>query len=178
MNNTTTKKLVTTALFATLVFLATTFFKIEIAPRTMVHMGNAMVVVSFIVLGTRYGMIASALGLGLFDIVHGYLSSMHFIMFETILVVSVLGVVYKLLKHKDTLLNVMTLGIIAGLVKIIVVFTRRYIEYLLTVGNDTVFTLALTRTTNTFITAVVTVIAVPIIYFAIKPIIKPFINKF
>lgn len=178
MNNTATKKLVSTALFAALVFLATTFFKIEIAPRTMVHMGNAMVVVSFLVLGTRYGMLASALGLGLFDIVNGYLSSMHFIMFETILVVSVLGVVYKLLKRKDTLFNVITLGVIAGLVKIIAVFTRRYIEYALTVGNDTVLSLAITRTTNTFITAVVTVIAVPIIYFAIKPIVKPLINKF
>lgn len=177
MNNTATKKLVSTALFAALVFLATTFFKIEIAPRTMVHMGNAMVVVSFLVLGTHYGMLASALGLGLFDIVNGYLSSMHFIMFETILVVGVLGVVYKLLKQKDTLINVTALGIIAGLVKIIAVFTRRYIEYSLTVGNNTVLSLALARTTNTFITAAVTVIAVPIIYFAIKPMVKSFINK-
>lgn len=177
MNNISTKKIVSTALFAALVFLATTFFKIEIAPRTMVHMGNAMVVVGFLVLGTRYGMLAAVLGLGLFDILNGYFSSMHFIMFETILVVSALSVVYRLLKQKDTLFHVMTLGVIAGIVKVIAVFTRRYIEYALTVGNDTVFSLTITRTTNTFITAVVTVVAVPIIYFAIKPIIKPLINK-
>ncbi|QTU82614.1 ECF transporter S component [Carnobacteriaceae bacterium zg-C25] len=172
MKQQTTKNLVFTALFAALVFLATTFFKIEVAPRTMVHMGNAMVVVSFLVLGTKYGMIASVIGLGVFDIANGYLSSIHFVILETILVVGVIGLVFNKMKRNDSFFNVVTLGVIAGLVKIIAIFIRRYITFLLTVGNDTVLALTLARMYNTFITAIVTVIAVPILYFAIKPMIE------
>lgn len=172
MTSKATKYIVTTALFAALIFLSVSFFKIEVAPRTMVHMGNAMVVVSFLVLGTHYAMIAATVGLGVFDVLNGYLSSVHFIILESVIVVAVLGVVFNLLKKRDTLLNVAILGVVAGLVKIIVVFVRYYITYTLTVGNDTVLTLTLTRLSNTLITAGVTAIAVPILYFAVKPVVK------
>lgn len=172
MNKKTTKQLILTALFAALIFLATTFFRINLAPRTMVHLGNAMVAVSFFVLGTKHAMIAATVGFGIYDLLNGYLSSVHFTILESLIVVFVMGVVYRTLNEKDTVANVAILGVVAAIVKMIVIFIRHYLTYQFTVGNDTVLTLTLTRMTNTFITSGVTALTVPLLYFAIKPLLK------
>lgn len=161
------KQLIYTALFATIIFLGTTFFKIPVPPA-LVHIGNALVVISFLALGTTYSMIAACVGFGIFDLVSGYMSSVHFTLIESILVILVLSVVYKAMQYKDTLANIVTLGVVAGIVKITIIFIRRLITEYLLVGNHTAFPLALAKMTNTFITAGVTAIIVPILYFALK----------
>lgn len=168
MTNKLTKQLIFTALFAAIIFIGTSFFRIEIAPRMMVHLGNALVVISFLALGTKFSMLAASVGFGIFDILNGYLSSVHFTILESIIVVLVLGILYKQLHYKDTLVNICTLSFTAAFTKIIVIFIRRLITNYLVIGNTTVFLTTITSMTNTFITSTITAFMVPLFYFSIK----------
>ncbi|MBF0779842.1 MULTISPECIES: ECF transporter S component [unclassified Granulicatella] len=162
-----TRQLIYTALFAAIIFLGTSFFKIPVPPA-IVHLGNALVVISFLALGTTYGMISACVGFFIFDLLNNYITSVHFTLLESIIVILTLHVFYTHVQHKDTLKNIATLGVLAGIVKIIVIFTRKLITNYLIVGNSTAFGLALSSMTNTFITSAVTAIFVPILYFALK----------
>lgn len=162
-----TRQLILTALFAAIIYIGTLFFRIPVPPA-MVHMGNALVVISFLALGTKWSMVAACVGFGLFDILNGWISSVHFTLLESIIVLLVLGALYRIMQYRDTITNVFVLGATAGIVKIIVIFIRRIITEYLIVQNDTAFAIALTKMTNTFITSAVTAIMVPILYIALK----------
>lgn len=167
MTNNTTKKLVFTALFAAIIFLGTHIFRIELAPKLMVHLGNALVVISFIALGTKHSMLAASVGFAIFDITHGYLSSVHFTILESLIVVALLGVLHQKLRYSDSIGSIFSLSILAGITKIIVIFMRRYITALL-VGTASPFVTTLLAMTNTFITSTITIFIVPVLYVTLK----------
>ena len=65
--------LVLTGLMAALVMAATSFFKIPVpATNGYVHLGDAFVFLSVLILGRRNGTIAAATGSGLADLLGGY----------------------------------------------------------------------------------------------------------
>ena len=65
--------LVLTGLMAALVMAATSFFKIPVpATNGYVHLGDAFVFLSVLILGRRNGTIAAAAGSGLADLLGGY----------------------------------------------------------------------------------------------------------
>ena len=68
-----TKKLVISALFAALTFVATFIIKIPMATGGFVNVGDCMVVMSGIFLGPLYGALAAGIGSCLVDIIGGYL---------------------------------------------------------------------------------------------------------
>ncbi|MBS4750828.1 ECF transporter S component [Carnobacteriaceae bacterium zg-ZUI78] len=177
MKNKEFKQLILTALFAAIIFIGTYLFRIEIAPKVMVHLGNALVVVTFFILGTKSAMIAASVGFGIFDLLSGYANSVVFTVLESLIVVAVLGICYRQLHQKDTLTNVTLLSFIAGLTKIIVIFTRKYITNAFIIGNGTTFIATLIGMTNTFITSTITAIIAPILYFSMKKYIVPLMKK-
>lgn len=69
-----TKDLTLTALFAALIFTGTYFFKIPLSfAGGYTHLGDGLLIISVLFLGTKRGTIATAIGMGLSDFVGGYL---------------------------------------------------------------------------------------------------------
>ncbi len=72
-----TKELVTSGLLISLVFVATKFINIRLPISInggLIHLGNTMLFLAAIVFGKRKGAIAGAFGMGLFDIVSGWMA--------------------------------------------------------------------------------------------------------
>ena len=67
-----TKKLVISALFAALTFVATMLIQIKLTANGFVNVGDCMVVICGIFLGPVYGVIAAGIGSMLADIISGY----------------------------------------------------------------------------------------------------------
>ncbi len=175
---TNTIKLIYTALFATLIYLATTFLKFEIAPKTMVHLGNALVVVTFLTLRFKYSLLATVVGFSLFDILNGYFTSLHFTILESLIVLIVIHFLYKLFNEKDHLVSIITISFTAAIVKIIVIFTRRLITNMIISGVATALPLTITKMPNSIITGIFTFVVTPIIYFNLKPVLNKITTHF
>jgi uncharacterized membrane protein len=75
--NVKTKDLVTSALLIAVVFVSTSFIKIpsplSLNSGGLIHMGNVMFFMAAIVFGKKQGAIAGAFGMGIFDVLNGYL---------------------------------------------------------------------------------------------------------
>lgn len=72
-----TYDLVITGIFAALIFVVTytthfPFPTMGIGPKILVHLGDAALYLAVIMIGTRRGTIASALGMGMFDLLSPY----------------------------------------------------------------------------------------------------------
>jgi uncharacterized membrane protein len=75
--NNKTKDIVLNALLIAIVFIATYFIQFQLpfsATGGLVHMGNVALFTIALTLGARKGAIAGAFGMGLFDIVSGWLA--------------------------------------------------------------------------------------------------------
>ena len=71
--DTKTKKLVLSAVMICLIVVTTILFKIPIPfANGYVHLGDAMVFLSVLILGVKYGVIASAIGSALGDVMGGF----------------------------------------------------------------------------------------------------------
>ncbi|MGE7987226.1 ECF transporter S component [Lysinibacillus fusiformis] len=72
---TKTFDLVITAILAALVFVATMFInlKLPFGQGGLIHLGTSMLFISAILFGPKKGALAGAIGMGLFDIVGGWL---------------------------------------------------------------------------------------------------------
>ncbi len=75
--NSKTKDLVISALLISLVFIATKFINIRLPISInggLIHLGNTILFATAIVFGKKKGAIAGAFGMGLFDIVSGWMA--------------------------------------------------------------------------------------------------------
>ncbi|MGG2082970.1 ECF transporter S component [Lysinibacillus pakistanensis] len=74
-SRTKTFDLVITAILAALVFVATMFInlKLPFGQGGLIHLGTSMLFISAILFGSKKGALAGAIGMGLFDIVGGWL---------------------------------------------------------------------------------------------------------
>lgn len=72
---TKTFDLVITAFLAALIFVATMFinFKLPFGQGGLIHLGTAMLFITAILFGPKKGALAGAIGMGLFDLVGGWL---------------------------------------------------------------------------------------------------------
>ena len=64
-------KIILTALFAALCFVGV-LIRIPLPTGAFVHLGNTMCILAALLIGGVYGGIAGSLGMGLFDLTHGY----------------------------------------------------------------------------------------------------------
>jgi len=73
INATKTNKLVTAALMTCLIIIATMFFKIPIPfANGYVHLGDAVIFLSVMMLGMKYGAAAAAIGSSMGDVLGGF----------------------------------------------------------------------------------------------------------
>lgn len=103
-------KIILTALFSALCFIGV-LIRIPLPTGAFVHLGNMICILASLLIGGIYGGIAGSLGMGLFDLTHGYLGAgllRTFIL--KFLMGLVAGLVFKLILKKK--LNVKKLTII------------------------------------------------------------------
>lgn len=67
-------KIILTALFAALCFVGV-LIRIPLPTGAFVHLGNMICILAALLIGGVYGGIAGSLGMGLFDLTHGYLGA-------------------------------------------------------------------------------------------------------
>ena len=67
-------KIILTALFAALCFVGV-LIRIPLPTGAFVHLGNMICILAALLIGGIYGGIAGSLGMGLFDLTHGYLGA-------------------------------------------------------------------------------------------------------
>ena len=67
-------KIILTALFASLCFIGV-LIRIPLPTGAFVHLGNMICILAALLIGGVYGGIAGSLGMGLFDLTHGYLGA-------------------------------------------------------------------------------------------------------
>ena len=67
-------KIILTALFAALCFIGV-LIRIPLPTGAFVHLGNTMCILAALLIGGVYGGLAGSIGMGLFDLTHGYLGA-------------------------------------------------------------------------------------------------------
>ena len=174
MKSDKTRELVILSLYAALIIVSVQFIRIPFGPQ-FVHLGNALVVIAVLIFGSKKGALVATVGLGLFDIFNGYAAEVWITILESLLVCLVLYLVFeKLLKSNDKMANIIIIGVIAAVTKIIL----NFIKY--TIINTAVASLPLkaamlasvVKIGGTFGTSVVTIIAVPLLYPVFKRILQ------
>ena len=174
MVNNKIRELVELSLYAALIIVSVQFIRIPFGPQ-FVHLGNALVVIAVLIFGSKKGALVATVGLGLFDIFNGYAAEVWITILESLIVCLVLYLVFeKLLKSNDKMANIIIIGVIAAVTKIIL----NFIKY--TIINTAVASLPLkaamlasvVKIGGTFGTSVVTIIAVPLLYPVFKRILQ------
>lgn len=172
MKHLTTRQLVELSLYTAIIFVSVQCLRIPMGAQ-FVHFGNALVVVAVLLYGSRLGALVAAVGLGLFDVLNGYAAEVWITILESLIVCAVLHLVFEeLMQSKDTTRNVIVVGVVAALTKII----SNLIKYTLInslVGGlnlQVAFLIAVVKIGGTIGSALVTIIAVPILYPLLKQV--------
>ncbi|GEL14926.1 ECF transporter S component [Pediococcus cellicola] len=177
MHNNQLRKIVITALFAAIIFIGISVFQIPIPAmigRPFVHFGNALTALAILFLGFGYGTLAGAIGLGLFDVTHGYVSTVYLTIIEVIIVAAVVTWVFKLLRRDDTKKwHIVLVAFVAGLTKIFTSFGNSLIEGVFYQGMQwhAAFIGALASEPATVVNSITTFILVIILYYPLKKIL-------
>ncbi len=116
----TTREMTNTAIAAALVFLATYLIKVP-SINGYIHLGDCMIFISVLVLGTKKGALAGGIGAALSDALGGYTNWILPTFFIKAIMAVVMGVVvYKVLKDKRF---AWLIGAIAGGVVQVLLYT-------------------------------------------------------
>ena len=167
MKHLTTRQLVELSLYAALIFVSVQCLRIPMGAQ-FVHFGNALVVVAVLLYGSRLGALVAAVGLGLFDVLNGYAAEVWITILESLIVCAVLHLVFEgLMQSKDTTRNVIVVGVVAALTKIISNLINSLVGGL---NLQVAFLTAVVKIGGTFGSALVTIIAVPILYPLLKQV--------
>ena len=119
MKSDKTRELVILSLYAALIIVSVQFIRIPFGSQ-FVHLGNALVVIAVLIFGARKGALVATVGLGLFDIFNGYAAEVWITILESLIVCYVLYLVFeKFLKSNDKMANIIIIGVIAAVTKII-----------------------------------------------------------
>ncbi|MBF0786728.1 MULTISPECIES: ECF transporter S component [unclassified Streptococcus] len=174
MNRLTTRQLVELSLYAALIIISVQFLRIPVGVQ-FVHIGNALVVVAVLLYGSRLGALVATVGLGLFDMLNGYAAVVWITILESLIVCLVLHLVFEKMMHSDSQTrNVVIVGIIAAITKMVSNLSKYTIINGLIGGVNmrVAVVAAVLKIGGTFGTALVTIIAVPILYPILKRIFR------
>ena len=177
MTNNKTFKYVQIGIYAALIIIAITFIHIPMPSaiaNTFVHPGNALVILSALLMGFKRGAIASAIGLYLYDAMNGYLHVAHFTVLENLIVLMVLSFIYHyIFKKDDSVGHIVTMGIIGAVTKVVLIFFKYIINQLLIGANfSAAIAIAISAMPASVFTAIVTAVLVPLLYFPMKQIFQ------
>ncbi|GAA0037550.1 ECF transporter S component [Lactobacillus amylovorus] len=175
------QSLIFTGLFAAIIYIGIWVLRIPVPAmvgRPFIHCGNTLTAVAILYLGYRNGMIAGVIGLGGFDLLNGYAATSWLTMLEVVVVATVLTAVYRGMNYRDSKKNIIILGIIAGVTKIFTTYCVSIVEALM-VGTSlrVAYIGAFVSLPATVINSISTAICTPILYFALKDVVKAIMKK-
>ena len=109
------QQMVVTAMFIALTFVITTYINVRIpflpANGGLVHLGNVPVFVAAVVFGKKSGALAGAIGLGLFDLLNGWVAWAPF----TFVICGMIGYMYGWITEKNRSILFQILAIISAI---------------------------------------------------------------
>ncbi|BBF45177.1 substrate-specific component PdxU2 of predicted pyridoxin-related ECF transporter [Lachnospiraceae bacterium KM106-2] len=122
MTSNKTVRLVITALFAALTYVATTLIQIPSPMSGYIHLGDGFVLLSGLVLGPFYGGLAAGIGSMLADLLSGYGHYVPGTFVIKFLAAFACGWIFSLLKKRGNVKNLSTLaGIVGGMAGMVIV---------------------------------------------------------
>ncbi|EQB23740.1 ECF transporter S component [Streptococcus equi] len=154
------------SLFAALIFISVELLRIPVGTQ-FIHLGNALVVVAVLLYGARRAALVAAIGLGLFDMINGYAAVVWITVLEALVVCYLLHVIYeKLLKSVDKPMIIVAIGLLAAAAKLVMNLVKyNLIAYFgAQLPLSVALWAALGKIGGSLGTALVTVIAVPLLY--------------
>lgn len=177
MTNKSTFKYVQTGIYAALIIIAITYIRLPMPSaisKSFVHPGNALVILSGLLMGFKRGPVASAIGLFLFDAMNGYLAEAPLTVLENMIVLLVIYLIYKRTMHgDDSRKNIITVGIIGAITKIVVIFIKFIIKQTVVgVTFSAALAGAISGMPASLFTGLVTAILVPVLYYPMKTIFQ------
>ena len=107
-----TRKIVTSALFAALIFIATLFFTVKL-PNGYANLGDCFIIIAACLMGAKYGAAASAIGAALADIMLGYQSYAPATFVIKALMAVIAALIYTSLGNRSKLLAVFSASLLA-----------------------------------------------------------------
>lgn len=110
-----TQKLVTSALFAALIFISTLFFTVKL-PNGYANLGDCFIIIAACLLGGKYGAAASGIGAALADIMLGYQSYAPATFVIKALMAIIAALIYHALNNRSNILAVTAAALCAEVV--------------------------------------------------------------
>ena len=107
-----TRKIVTSALFAALIFIATLFFTVKL-PNGYANLGDCFIIIAGCALGAKYGAAASSVGAALADIMLGYQSYAPATFVIKALMAIIVALTYKVLCNRSKILAIFFASLLA-----------------------------------------------------------------
>lgn len=176
MKNKSVVRLAQAALIAALAYVVFQFLRFDIpvgTERTAVHLGNAVVVLGALLLGGGWGGIAGAVGLTISDLTSGYVTSAPKTFILKLVIGLIVGLVsrkfFKIEKENDvkkqtTIALVSSICALGCNVVLDPVFGYFYKTYIFGIPQDLSATLAKIGSMTTLVNAIVSTIAVTVIW--------------
>ncbi|MDH6364208.1 putative membrane protein [Enterococcus sp. PF1-24] len=165
------------ALFAALTTIATQI-KIPLPTGAFVHLGNALVLLSVLLLGYRKGALAGGLGLAIFDMLNGYQLEAPYFILESFIVGGAAYLVIKAYHHEiNSIPQLLSVAIAAGIAKIMMTFLKNFVVQFV-IGDSLIgaITYSFTKLLATGINVTLTAIIVTLVYFPLKKALQPFLR--
>ncbi|KXT74575.1 Substrate-specific component PdxU of putative pyridoxine ECF transporter [Streptococcus sp. DD10] len=177
--NLTLRELTLLSLYAALIYLSIQFFRIPVGPQ-FIHFGNALVLVGFLLFGSKKGFLAAAVGLSVFDILNGYTAVVWITVLESGVVALIVFLLFeKILKGRDRAVNIVGVAVAGAVTKILLNLVKYTITGMLggSLSWDASVLLAFGKIVGSFGSALATVVAVPILYPVFKGLLTDLKNK-
>ncbi|MGX7107810.1 ECF transporter S component [Hutsoniella sourekii] len=170
-------KWVQMGIYAALIALAIQFIRIPLPSalsNSFVHPGNALIVLSGLLMGPKRGIIASSAGTAIFDLLNGYAAEIPGIIIENAIIILLVELFYRtIFKRQDTKPALISTGIFAGLCKLAIVFIKFFIgQIILGSQVQVAFYAALSGLPASFFSAIFTAVLTPILYYPMKQIFQ------
>ncbi len=125
---TATKKLTINAMCIALTFVSTAFINIRLpimANGGLIHLGNVPLFLSAMIFGKKTGAIAGALGMGLFDLISGWIAWAPF----TFVIVGIMGYAVGKISEKNTIFCYFIAIVVALIIKVLGYYIAEMILY-------------------------------------------------
>ena len=171
-----TKQITRIGVYAALIVTSIVVFRIPTSATQFIHFGNAFVAVGVLLLGSKEGALAAAIGLTAYDLMAGYGLSFWVTVLESLIVCGALHLVYERLWQRATKpAYVIGAAVLAAATKIVLNFIK-YTFFYGMIGKQLPFLVAaaeaVTKITGTFGSAALTVVSVPILFAALRQVLQ------
>lgn len=163
------QSIVLVALFTALTVIGTTI-KIPLPTGAFVHLGNAVLLLSVLLLGYFKGSLAGGLGFFIFDIMNGYATEAPYFILESFIVGAAAYAAFRFFKKNPThIWQVIVIGIATGIAKIIMTQVKNTVMNLIAGASfGPAFAGAFAKLPATLINISLTVLIVALVYFPLK----------